>query len=185
MLVLHNNFIGKPVASIQSGHRVAITRDLLIDPRDMRIFALIVDSPNLGTNLVIHSEDIRDFNHQGIIIDTNDQLMEFDDDLVRLKNVADINFQLTNKKVYTETGKKLGKVSDYVVDTTDFLITKIHVNRSVAKSLGTSELIIDRSQIVKVTDHKIIVKSTAKKVKSSSFKEMFLGKSMSLKPRRQ
>ncbi len=182
MLVLSNSFTDKPVASIQSGHRVAVVQNQIIDPKDLKIFALTVDSPNLGTNLVVHTEDIRDFNHQGIIVDSNDQLMTFDDDLVRLKKVAEINFHLIGKSVYTENGKKLGKVSEYVVDTDSFFITKLHVNRSMAKSFGSSQLIIDRSQVVKVTDRRVVVKSTSKKVKSFSFKEMFVGKGMSLSP---
>ena len=182
MLVLGNIFIGKPIASIQSGHRVATVRDLILDPRNMKVFALNVDSPNLGSNLILHTEDIRDINHQGIVIDNNDQLMTFDDDLVRLKEVARIDFKLLGKSVYTENGKKLGKVSEFVVDTDTFLITKLHVDRSLIKSLGTSQLIIDRSQIVKVTDRRIIVKSTTKKAKSFSLKETFFGKNMSLSP---
>ncbi len=182
MLVLSNSFSNKPIASVQSGHRVAVVQNIIIDPKDLKIFALTVDSPNLGANLVIHTEDIRDFNHQGIVIDDNDQLMAFSDDLVRLKKVSEINFQLIGKSVYTENGKKLGKVSEYVVDTDSFFITKLHVNRSVAKSFGTSQLIIDRSQVVKVTDRRVVVKSTAKKAKSLSFKQTFFGKNMALSP---
>lgn len=182
MLVLSNIFMGKPVASIQSGHRIAVVEDLIIDPKNLKIFAVTVTSPNLGSNLVLHTEDIRDVNQQGLIVDNNDQLMTFDDDLVRLKEITEIDFQLLKKGVYTETGKKLGKIADFVVDTDSFMIMKIHVDRSIAKSFGTSQLIIDRSQIVKVTDQRVIVKSTAKKTKSLSFKETFFGKNMSLSP---
>lgn len=174
--------MGKPVASIQSGHRIAVVEDLIIDPKNLKIFAVTVTSPNLGSNLVLHTEDIRDVNQQGLIVDNNDQLMTFDDDLVRLKEITEIDFQLLKKGVYTETGKKLGKIADFVVDTDSFMIMKIHVDRSIAKSFGTSQLIIDRSQIVKVTDQRVIVKSTAKKTKSLSFKETFFGKNMSLSP---
>lgn len=174
--------MGKPVASIQSGHRVAVVRGLILDPRNMKVFALTVDSPNLGSNLVVHTEDIRNIDHQGIIIDNNDQLMSADDDLVRLKEVTEIDFKLLGKSVYTEKGKKLGKVADFVVDTDTFMIMKIHVERSLVKSFSTSQLIIDRSQIVKVTDQRIIVKSTSKKSKSFSLKETFFGKNLSLSP---
>ncbi len=179
MLVLKNALENKSVASVQSGHRVAVTEGIIIDPRDLKIFAFNVSSPQ-KQGLVLHTEDIRSVTPQGFIIDNNDQLMIFDDDLVRLKEVADINFKLIDKPVYTEHKKKIGKVVDFVTETDGFQIMKLHVARSLVKSLGTSQLIIDRSQIVQVTDDKIIVKSTAVKDKAGSLKQAFLGKPLSL-----
>ncbi len=179
MLVLKNALDNKPIASIQSGHRVAVSGEMILDPRDLKVFAFHASMPN-SDNLVLHTEDIRSITPQGIVIDNNDQLMSLDDDLVRLKKVTDINFQLLDKLVYTEDRKKLGKVSNFVVEIEGFLIMKLYVARSMMKSLGTSQLIIDRSQVVQVTDDKIIVKSTAIKERSGSLKQAFFGKSLSL-----
>lgn len=179
MLVLKKALENKPIASVQSGHRVAMSGDMIIDPRNLKVFAFHATTPQ-KQDLVLHTEDIRGVTPQGLIIDDNDQLMSFDDDLVRLKEVSEINFQLIDKPVYTEHKKKLGKVSDFVTETDGFIIMKLHVNRSIAKSLGVSQLIIDRSQIVQVTDDKIIVKSTAIKEKSTSLKQTFFGKAPSL-----
>jgi len=179
MLVLKKALENKPVASVQSGHRVAMTEGMIIDPRDMRIFAFHVSSPQ-DQNLVLHAEDIRSVTPQGMVIDDNDQLMSFDDDLVRLKKVTDIGFKLIDKPVYTENKKKLGKVADFVTETDGFIIMKLHVNRSMAKSFATSQLIIDRSQIVQVTDDRIIVKSTAVKEKSGSLRQALFGKPLNL-----
>ncbi len=179
MLVLMKALENKPVASVQSGHRVATTGEMIIDPRNLKIFAFHVSTPQ-RQDLVLHTEDIRGVTPQGLIIDDNDQLMNPDEDLVRLKKVTDINFKLIDKPVYTENKKKLGKVADFVTETEGFMIMKLHVNRSMAKSFGTSQLIIDRSQIIQVTDDKIIVKSTAIKEKSGSLKQALFGKPLSL-----
>ncbi len=179
MLVLMKALENKPVASVQSGHRVATTGEMIIDPRNLKIFAFHVSTPQ-RQDLVLHTEDIRGVTPQGLIIDDNDQLMNPDEDLVRLKKVTDINFKLIDKPVYTENKKKLGKVADFVTETEGFMIMKLHVNRSMAKSVGTSQLIIDRSQIIQVTDDKIIVKSTAIKEKSGSLKQALFGKPLSL-----
>jgi len=179
MLVLNNALDNKPIASIQSGHRVAISGEMILDPRDLKVFAFHASMPS-EEDLVLHTEDIRSVTPQGIVIDNNDQLMHFDEDLVRLKKVSDIDFQLLGKPVYTENNKKLGKVTDFVVETEGFEIMKLHVGRSVVKSLGTAQLIIDRSQVVQVTDRKIIVKSATIKEKSSNLKQTFFGKPLSL-----
>lgn len=179
MLVLSKALTTKPIASVQSGHRVAVSGAMLIDPRNLKVFAFHASTPQ-KQDLVLHAEDIRGVTPQGLIIDDNDQLMSFDDDLVRLKEVNEINFHLIDKPVYTEHKKKIGKVTDFVTETEGFMITKLHVNRSLAKSFGVSQLIINRSQIVQVTDDKIIVKSTAIKEKSGGLKQTFFGKSPSL-----
>lgn len=179
MLVLQNALQNKPIASVQSGHQVATVGEMIIDPRSLKIFAFYVLAPQ-QQNLVLHTEDIRNVTPQGLVIDNNNQLMNFDDDLVRLKEVTDINFQLADKPVYTENKNKLGKVMDFVVETDGFLIVKLHISRSMIKSFGVSQLIVDRSQIIQITDDKIIVKSTAIKEKSSSLKQTLLGKPLSL-----
>lgn len=179
MLVLRKALENKPIASVQSGHRVAVSGEMIIDPRDLKIFAFYVSTPQ-KQELVLHAEDIRSVTPQGMIIDDNDQLMSFDDDLVRLKKVTDINFKLIDKPVYTENKKKIGKVVDFVTETEGFIIMKLHVARSLVKSFGTSQLIIDRSQIVQITDDRVIVKSTAIKDKSGSLKQTLLSKPVSL-----
>jgi uncharacterized protein YrrD len=179
MLLLSNNLLNKTVASVQSGHRVAVTTGVVIDPRNLRVFALTV-STNQGQNMILHSEDIRGISPKNLIIDDNDQLMDPDDNLVRLKEVMDIKFQLINKPVHTEAGTRLGKVTDFVVQTEGFMIVKLHIGRSMMRSFSAAELIIDRSQIVQVTDTKIVVKSAVVKAKAKGLKQLFLGKSPNL-----
>ncbi len=179
MLVLINALENKPIASVQSGHRVALSGEMIIDPRNLKIIAFHVSTPQ-KQDLVLHTEDIRGVSPQGFVIDNNDQLMNFDGDLVRLKEVVGIDFHLLDKLVYTENDKKIGKVADFVTETDGFMIVKLHVNRSMVKSFNNAQLIIDRSQIVQVTDDRIVVKSTATKEKSRSLKHSLLGKPLSL-----
>ncbi len=181
MLVLSGALTGKPVASVQSGHKVATTAEMIIDPRNLKIFAFRVDSPK-SSELILHTEDVRSVTPQGLVIDNNNQLMTFDEDLVRLKEVAEINFALVDKPVYTEDKKKIGKVMDFVTETQDFMIMKIHVSRPLMKSFGSSQLIIDRSQIVQITDDRIVVRSTALKEKAADIKSAVLGKTARLSP---
>lgn len=177
MLVLSGALIGKSVASVQSGHKVATTMGMIIDPRNLKVFAFKVNSPK-SSGLILHTEDVRSVTPQGLVIDNNNQLMTFDEDLVRLKEVAEINFVLTDKPVYTEDKKRVGKVTDFVTETQDFMIMKIHVSRPLVKSFGSSQLIIGRSQIAQITDDRIVVKSAALKEKSASLKTAVLGKPM-------
>lgn len=101
--------------------------------------------------------DIREINRQGIVIDRHDTLV-YKQDLVKFKDVINIKYELAGKRVVTESGDKLGKVSDFVVDDKSFFIKKVYSRQSVVKNFSGTGVIIDRSQIVEVTDSKIVVK---------------------------
>jgi sporulation protein YlmC with PRC-barrel domain len=99
---------------------------------------------------------------QGFVVNDHDVLVE-SDDLVRLKKVIELDFQLINKQVVTVAKQKVGKVSDYATEMSTMTIQKIYVSRSILKSLSTGTLSIDRSQINEITPSKIIINELTKK----------------------
>jgi uncharacterized protein YrrD len=183
MLFLSKSFEQKPIASVQSSHRIGVLGNSIIDPRNLKIVAFFANSRALGENLVLHTSDIREFSPAGAIIDNNDQLMTLDDDLVRLKKVVEYDFSLIDKPVYSEDKRRLGKVTDYAIDNESFFVVKLYVSRPVVKSLGVSQLIIDRTQIVSVTDAKVIVRSgRIKQPATTKVRQTLFGKSAALEP---
>lgn len=159
MFVLSNRLINVPLMSLQTGGQVAETGEPIIDPRQLHIVAFYCEGPTLDSHpAILHTEDIRETSDIGIIIDDSDKLMA-PDGLVRLQEIIDFAFQLIGLPVVTEHGHKLGTVGDYATDTASFLIHKIHVRRSLLQSFSSAELIVDRSQIIEVTNKHIIVKS--------------------------
>ena len=108
-----------------------------------------------------------------MIVDSDDDFV-FADDVIRLQEILSLNFDLVGLKVETKKGTKLGKVIDYVVDTSNFQVAQIIVRRPTLKSLVDPELLISYSQIVEVTDYKLIVKSEEEKLKKAAAKETFV-----------
>lgn len=166
MLFLSNKFLNVAVVSINAGAKVGTVTEMIINPHKLRVDAFYVISRATGKS-VLHVEDIRGYGPQGLLIDHEEQLMDLAD-LVRLQEIAKIRYTLIDKKVVTEDKQKLGKVTDFVIDSETFKIMKIHVRQSVLKNLQSSALVIDRSQIVELTNDKIIVKSTAIKEQEGS-----------------
>lgn len=145
--------------SLQTGSEVAETGEPIIDPRQLHIVAFYCEGPTLDNHpSILHTEDIRETSDIGIIIDDSDDLMS-PDGLVRLQEILDFKFKLLGLPVVTEHGQKLGTVGDYAVDTVSFLIHKLHVKQSLLRSINSAELIIDRNQIIEVTNKHIVVKS--------------------------
>jgi sporulation protein YlmC with PRC-barrel domain len=173
MLIFNSKLINQPIASVQAARPIAHTTGVVIDPRKLHISAFTVLNKLQAQELVLHTQDVREFTAMGIIIDNDDQLMELSG-LVRLQKIIDYKFTLLEKPVVTEAGKKVGKVSSYVIDTISWLVMKLHVQQSVFKNFNSTELIIARPQIVKVTDTQVVVKSGAVKTSDTlGIKQLF------------
>lgn len=175
-MLLYNEILKDlPVASVQATHQIGVVVEPIIDPRDLSIPALAVQAPRHQGSLLLFTSDIRSLSGKGIIIDHDEQLMEADG-LVRLKEVLNFKFQLIGKRVETEEGYKLGSVSRFAFHAEGWKIAKLHISPTLGKALGTSGSIIDRNQIVKVSDNRIVVKSTGIKAGSRfSWRRLLLG----------
>jgi sporulation protein YlmC with PRC-barrel domain len=77
-----------------------------------------------------------------------------------------MEFELEGKHVIDDHQKKIGKVSDYIVDVDSFVVQQLVVKRPLLKSFSDDELIVHRSQIVEITDDRIIIKSGRVKAKA-------------------
>ncbi len=108
---------------------------------------------------------VREFSRLGMVIDSVDELVGADD-IIRIKEILDLNFSLPGLKVITRKNAKLGKVSDYTVEIGGWYIQQIIVQRPVMKALFDPELRIARTKIVEVDDYKVVVKDEHEKVKS-------------------
>lgn len=117
--------------------------------------------------LILLYQDIRELIDRGYVVDDHDVLVEADE-LVRLKKVLDIDFQLIGKQVVTTDKEKVGKVSDYAVEVNSMMIQKIYVSQSLMKSLTGGSLSIDRSQINEITPKRIIINELAKKAPATA-----------------
>lgn len=156
MLQLSSYFIGKPILSLRSGTPVAWSTMAIINPKNLKIEGFYcVDSMDQAT-LVLLDQDIREMSRQGIIIDDHDVLVE-PEDLVRLRDVLEAGFELYKKAVETVDNVKVGKVNDYAVETSSMYVQKLYVSQPIWKNLTGGSLSIDRSQIIEVTDKRIII----------------------------
>lgn len=106
--------------------------------------------------LVLLSQDIRDIVPQGIAV--NDyEVLSPPEELVRLKDIMGLNFKLVGKPVVSENKKRLGKVSDFVIEAETMYIQKLYVSQSLVKSFAGGGLSVDRGQIIEITNRKIVI----------------------------
>ena len=158
MLILQEQLLAVPIMSLQTGAAIAETASFIIDPRELKVVGFYCSGPRLDVNpAILTVSDIREIGSVGIIVDNADVLVS-PNDLVRLKEVIDIHFTLDNKMVVDQLGQKLGRVSNVTLDNKSLYIVKLHVRPGVWQSFKTTELLIDRTDILQVTDTEVIVK---------------------------
>lgn len=168
MLVYEHNLLGIFVLSVQSAASIGYVSVPIVDPNNLQIVALRVAGRLVDRNAdILDTKSIREYSQLGVVIDSIDELVG-KDDIVRLGQIIDLRFQLIGIKVITKQGTKLGRVTDYVFSSQDFLILQLIVKRPLVKSFLNPELIITRDDIVEITDFEIIVKDELKTVREKS-----------------
>lgn len=143
--------------SLRIGYPIGSTTDPIINPHNLTILGFFVQTAEVPPPAVLLSQSIRETSGQRIIIDSEDEVVPVSD-LIRDKEIVDINYQLIGKKVITESKRTLGKIEDYVANDKDLVIYKIHVAPTGMRSITSGKLIIDRNQVVATDDKFIIVK---------------------------
>lgn len=151
----------KSVLSLRVGSPIASITSPIINPNNLKIEGFYCQDRFNKQELVLLCQDIRDMLPQGYVVNDHDVLVE-PGELVRLKQVLELNFELIGKPVFTMSKERVGKVSDYATETETMYIQKIYASQSVLKSLAGGSLSIDRSQINEITASRIIINDLLK-----------------------
>lgn len=162
MLKLSNNLLNIPVMSLRTGGKVATAIRPLINPNNLKIEGWFCEDSFSKETLILLARDVRDFVPQGLAVNDHEDLTN-PEELVRLKDIIELNFELTGKPVVTDHKRKLGKVNEYAIETSSFVIQKLYVTRPVYRSLTDGQLSIDRSQIIEITNRRVLVRDVAVK----------------------
>jgi hypothetical protein len=161
MLQLSTPLLNKSVLSLRTGSVIASIIGPIINPDNLKIEGFYCQDRFDKQQLVLLYQDIRDILPQGYVVNDHDVLTE-PEELVRLKKVMDLDFELIGKQVVIVGKEKVGKVSDYATETTTMYVQKIYVAQSIIKSLTGGSLSIDRTQINEITPRRIIINELMK-----------------------
>lgn len=175
MLVSSQQLIGAPVLSVRAGGSVTNIAELVIDPDQLKIVAFRCAGgpvPPDGANL-LSATSVREYSIYGFVIDDIEDLVA-QGEVVRIDEALRLNFHLLGLKVETKKGTKLGKISNFTVNSDDFLIQQLIVQRPPIKALMDPELTIPRQEIIEVTDDKIVVKDEEQVLKQRAAEQKFV-----------
>lgn len=175
MLVASTKIIGTPVLSMQAGGPIGQIAEPIVDPDNLNVIAFRLSGGVISRNEsnILDISSIREYSKYGMVIDDIDELVT-PNDVIKIAEVLELNFNLIGLKAQTKKGAKIGKVIDYTIDSDSFIVQQIIVKRPLMKGLMDPELTIHRKEIVEVTDYKIIIKDDVKKLKERAEKEDFV-----------
>ncbi|MDR0591116.1 MAG: hypothetical protein LBG75_00935 [Candidatus Nomurabacteria bacterium] len=165
MLLLGSKLIGTNVLSLQTGRPIGVVERPIINPSNLKVIAYFVDGPLIKQQPenILRMDEVREFGSMGMIVDSIDDLVS-EEDVIKIRDILKLGFALVKYKVVTKKGKKVGRVIDYSVDSSSFMIQQLIVQRPIMSSLGASELTIHRSQIVEIDDYKVVIDDDKDKV---------------------
>ncbi len=175
MLISGSKLLNFPVLSLHVGGAIARTAEAVVDPNNLHILGYTVVGPMVDAEVgdVLDIKSVREVANIGLIIDSSDELTTRDE-VIKIGEILKLNFQLAGLTVETKKGTRLGKVADYVVNTDNFMVQQLVVKRPALKALTDPELIVGRSQIVEITDYKVIVKDEEAKIRREMIKKDFV-----------
>jgi uncharacterized protein YrrD len=157
MLLMGQQLIGKPVMSLRTGGAIGLILDPIINPNNLKLEGWFVEDRVRRQRWILLSQDIRDIIEQGFVVDDENSLTD-SGELVRLKQVLEIGFELIGKVVTTENKQRLGRVNDYAFEKNAFFVQKLYIGQSLIKSFSGGSAIVDRTQIIEINNKKIVVR---------------------------
>lgn len=171
MIIEHEKILELPVLDLHLSGAIGRVVEEIIDPNDLKILGYRVEGPRIEKRkAILLADDIRETSAAGVVIDSMDVLVE-EGEAERVDEIVDLGFELVGHKVVTKKGSRLGKVSDFTIDTEAFQIWQLIVKRPPLKAFLDEELVIGRGEIVEVDDEKVVVRHEEAKIKEQNFKQ--------------
>ena len=158
MLKLSSSLYNVPIFSLRTGGQIGVAIRPLINPNNLKIEGWYALSSYEQGTLFLPTSEIRELSRIGFAVNDQDAITEASE-IVRIVPLFRLNFQLEGKNVVTESKQKLGKVENYSVDLDSFYIQKLYVTPPMLRAFTKQQLPVSRSQIVEVTDKKIVIAS--------------------------
>lgn len=92
------------------------------------------------------------------LIVQDDSALQPEEDLVRLVRLGQRRSPLLGLRAVSESQRKLGKVTDVLIETDSHLITRVHIKPGGLRGLAASELIVPRERIARMDSQQVVVR---------------------------
>lgn len=156
MLKAISSFLNIPIISIYNSKKVGEVFDFIVEPSSGRIVGLIGERYGFlkRKNKVIADIDVREISPRALIVDSEDALVA-EKDIVKLAEIIKSGKKVLKNKVYSQSGKYIGKVYDYLIDDF-FYIQKLYIYPPFF-NIFENQLIVSRKNVIAIEKKGIII----------------------------
>lgn len=127
MFIEAKKLIGLPLAAQDTQSKIGELRDIVVDPENGKLLGFLVQEGSfLSSRKALSIIDVIDWDPNGLVTATIDNLVELKD-IVRIKELVNKNMELLGKKAKTESGKSLGEIENFLIDTDTQTVVKFYL----------------------------------------------------------
>ena len=154
MIIPYSKIINASVLELRAQAQVGVVSGVVIKKNDLSIYGLLLKNSFFdlfAPTKVISSLDIIEISNAAVVINDADNISDLKE-TVRIKEAVDKGYTGIGQLVTTKSGRRVGHVFDYCIETPSLRITNFNVKKSF------SERIIPANIILKFEGRKITVK---------------------------
>jgi uncharacterized protein YrrD len=158
MLIKGSDVIGTKIITINEGKEIEDVDDIVYDPTDNRVKALLVAPGGLFSDAkVILTEDVTAIGEDAVLVESRDVLKDAGEVKGPVSSIAEGNTYLTKNKVISEEGKDLGTITDIYFDNKTGLVSEFEVSQGL-EDIKSGRKRIKITDIITVGEDAVIVR---------------------------
>lgn len=158
MTVKGTNVIGLKIISLQDGKEIGKVQDLIYDPDEKRIVALIAKNGGLFSDpKMVLINDLKNIGEDAIMIDSPNLIKSTSEVDQKIASIAKNENYITRTRIVTSTGVELGTISDLLFDQNTGKVEQFEVSQGGLIDVKSGKKYINVSQIETIGKDVIIV----------------------------
>lgn len=159
MLIKASKVIGLPVFTINDGRKIENVEDVIYDPLQNRIEALLIEKGGwFGESRVILFDDLEGIGYDAALITSRNLMRKIADVGKNIQAIVKNDTFLTNTKIITEDGIELGRVSDIYFNSSTGRVEEFEVSQGTLQNWKTGKKRIKIESLVTIGHDATIVK---------------------------
>lgn len=127
-MIPYSKIVGLPVFAVKNQVLIGHIFTIVMKKTELSPHGFVVKTSNLPFSKprIVAVSDILELSNEGLVVESANDVSDLTD-AIRIKEALEAGFAGIGQKVITESGKRLGKVFDYLISTPDMNISKIYV----------------------------------------------------------
>jgi uncharacterized protein YrrD len=161
MLIEAQKIIGLPIASLAEQAKIGEIKVVFVDLETAIVLGFGVRQGYFSKRKVVSLLDVKEWDPNGMVINSEEDLV-LPEEIIRIQQIISNNDYLIGKIAETESGKKLGQVINFLIETETGAVTKFYLEDLLGNArIFPKEKVVRIDKTIVFTDDEGEVKSGA------------------------